>query len=218
MTITMFLYLILGTSISADGHQVPMVLKKWESLEYKNIPANKVSELNGSILIDVNHSASPLIYTLKKPTTMKSFRLKGQIKGDINLSGRSQGEEGADDFLFRLGLVYEGGETLSFFQRLAAPNWVKKLYSLKRNGSGISNIHFYNLISDPAILGKKREHPLSDLLIEHFSVLYDKSTSSFRLEKDQLPDTRVLAFWISVDGDDTRSKFSVVLKELSYKE
>ena len=191
--------------------------KSWESLSYKNIPANKNIFSNNQLVIKVDSSAGPLIFPFEGPKDIKSLKVVGNIKGSLSLGNKVQGSTEADDFIFRIGLVYQGDNTLNFFQQAIAPKWIKKLYSLADQDQGVSNIHFYNLVSQKSLLGQKRSHPMSDLLIENFHTLKPVGPN-FTLNVNQLPKGKVLALWLSLDGDQTQSKFEVTLKEITLNE
>ena len=117
---------------------------------------------NSGVTVEVAQSASPLIHPLPGPLNVSEISVSAQIVGDIQLAGRKQGEEDTDDFVFRLGLVHEGEQTLNFLQRSIAADWIKKLYNLAPEGTGISNISFYNVYSDDRLANQVREHPLTD--------------------------------------------------------
>ncbi|MTI15503.1 hypothetical protein [Sansalvadorimonas verongulae] len=163
--------------------------------------------------IHVNQSASPLIYPFSQPVALQEIALTLHIQGEINLSGRKQGEEGADDFLFRLGVVYEGDRRMGRFQRLMAPQWIKTLFALAPEGTGIDYISFYNVYSDHRLAGQERVHPASQLLKEHF---VEPQTDDGHVTMKVSPESgkRVLGLWLSSDGDDTASEYSVQINSL----
>ncbi len=82
--------------------------ESWHLLSYSGIPSNRVNFIESGMQIIVQGSASPIIYPLQKPAVLKEISLDLAINGEINLQGKEQGTRGADDFLFRLGIVYEG--------------------------------------------------------------------------------------------------------------
>jgi hypothetical protein len=190
----------------------------FEILSFSSIVPNKVSFNKGIIHVSIKDSASPLIYPFSQPRKFKSIKVSGNIIGKLNLEKKKQGQKNADDFTFRLGLVLEGDKTLNFFQRQFAPAWITKLYSLgkKANASGIEKIIFYNVVQDNSLIGNQRQHPLSDLLYEKF-VTHTNSQNHFEIllnEKD-LPSEKILALWISSDGDDTHSSYEVTISQFS---
>ena len=107
-------------------------------------------------------------------------------------------------------------QTLNFFQRKIAADWVNRLFDLAPKGTGVSNIYFYNTFIEPSLAGKKREHPLSDLLIENF-VANVKDTNQINVKVPLDKSRKVLALWISSDGDDTKSSYEVTLNEIILK-
>ncbi|CAM3698335.1 hypothetical protein [Parendozoicomonas haliclonae] len=188
----------------------------WQLLSYSSIPPNQVEIENGEMIIAVNQSASPIIYPFQKPLAVSEISLDIRVIGQLQGMASAQGEKGADDFLFRLGLVYEGEQTQNIFQRAIAADWVKTLFALAPAGTGVDHIAFFNLFTDPQLEGKQRVHPASDLLHESFVLqAEDGETQLFRIQPDS--DRKVLALWISSDGDDTGSAFTVRLNNFQVR-
>lgn len=210
-SITLFI-LLLGSSVSA--WDIPFEEKNWELLSYSGISANSVKFKNGEMHIAVNKSASPIVYPLETPKTFEKLTFSAKINGHLQLGDKPQGEEGGDDFLLRVGVVYEGDQKLGFFEQMTAPKWVKRLFSISEGARGIEKIRFYNVVSDKRLLGKSRIHPLSKFLEENFILLASENghvSKSIRIPSK----SNILAIWISSDGDDTDSAFDVKIKKLS---
>ncbi len=216
--ISLFLAITFISLTQADS----LIPKNFEVLTFSSIKPNVVAFHDKEIKITVEGSASPLIYPLKKPKMFKRVSLKGKIKGKLNLPSPkkiNQGDKGADDFTFRLGLVTEGKKTLNFFQRAIAPSWITKLYSLgkKARASGIKEIVFYNVVQEKSLLGKEREHPISELLKEKFIIAPNKEGEfEMTLTEKDLPDENIVALWISCDGDDTKSSYEISLSDITF--
>ncbi len=188
----------------------------WEQLTYNGIAANRVAFTDEGMLIEVQQSASPLIFPLPEAMLPAEISVSLAFDGELNRSDVQQGEKGADDFVFRLGLVVAGDKTLNFVQRAIAADWIKKLYSMGPDGAGIENIQFYNVYSDSRLAGQSREHPLSELMVEHF-IAAQPADGELDLTFQPELTAPVLALWISIDGDDTKSSYQVLLKNLTLK-
>ncbi len=206
-----------GRSFAADAPQTikPLTMADhWQLLSYSSIPANTVSFGDNTMTLAVNQSASPVIFPLSRPVTLQDIRLQFSVDGQLNLADKKQGAKGADDFLFRLGVVYEGERTMNAFQRAFAPEWVTTLFDLAPEDMGVDSITFYNVYSDDRLTGKERQHPASDLLNEIF--FQERPENHQTVDMTFSPDTdkKILALWISSDGDDTGSSYSVTLKNL----
>jgi hypothetical protein len=203
--------LFLFSSAHAEEISIPFEKQKWFDLSYSSIPKNETTFEKDHLSIRVNKSAGPLVFSLDQPVMINQIELELELEGDILLHGSKQGSKGFDDFHFRIGMVLEGDKKLGFFQAAVAPKWIKTLYSLAGKDQGIDRIHFYNVYVDESLKDKKREHPLSDLLVEEFAIPYEKSInykSKLDLKK------KVLALWISSDGDDTKSSYLVKIKKI----
>ena len=194
---------------------IPLESQSWQVLKFNKIPANSIVFSANKMNIFVDKSSSPVIYTFKKIKRFKRLRVKGSVTGDINnlFLKEQQGSKGADDFVFKIGVVYEGEKTLGFWKRKFAADWILKLFSLAPQKSGISYVQFFNVYKDQNLKNKKRTHPLSDLLKEKFVTTLNKN-NEFLID-EQLLNKKILALWVSADGDDTLSKFNVAISELS---
>ncbi|OED48061.1 hypothetical protein ACH42_02720 [Endozoicomonas sp. (ex Bugula neritina AB1)] len=186
--------------------------QQWQLLSYDDMPSNQVQFSNNRLIIDVNNSASPLIYPLSQPLKIQTLSMSLSVDGYLNLHGKQQGEENADDFIFRIGVVYEGHKQLSGFQKLFAPEWVQSLFQLAPKNTGINYIHFFNVYSDDRLSSTQRTHPASELIVESFAVKRSENTMQLEFQ----PDTNqtILALWISSDGDNTSSHYQVTLSNL----
>lgn len=188
--------------------------KDWQVLEYKSIPNHQVHFGRDGMTIMVKKSASPIVFPLPQMKTVTDVIVSGEIKGQLNRPGALiQGEKGYDDFRLRIGLVVEGSETLPFWKRWTTPKWVRTLFDLAPKGTGIDRIWFLNMVDDKKLLGQGRTHVLSRLIYEDF-VWYKPNEGRFSFEHKLKQPMRVAALWISVDGDDTKSSFTIKLKKL----
>ncbi|MRI32904.1 hypothetical protein EOPP23_07890 [Endozoicomonas sp. OPT23] len=186
---------------------------RWLLLEYSSLEPNKVEFSDNRMLIEVDNSASPIIYPFDSPQSLEAISLKLKLDGQLMLEKPLQGSKGNDDFVFRLGVVYEGEQTLNFFQKAIAAKWVKQLFALAPKGTGVDHISFFNVYSDDRLAGKDRTHPASDLMKETFQdTLAEGKAVSFQWHPD--PEKKVLGLWISSDGDDTDSNYSVEISDL----
>lgn len=186
---------------------------KWQVLQYNKIPAHRVRFSEGGLEMAVDRSAMPLIYPLPKAYAAKKIRVRGRVEGKLAIPPGRQGEQGFDDYVFRVGLVEPGKRTLTGPQRWFAAPWVKKLFELAPEGSGISGIHFFNVAMDKSYLGKKRQHPLSDLIQEEV-VAVQRTDGRFDFEHTLARPLQTIAIWLSSDGDDTGAKFTVHVERI----
>ena len=190
--------------------------EKWHSLNFSSIPANEVDFSSQKISIKVNQSASPLIYSMvDQPLSVKKLSIKGSVSGLVNIqSPGQQGQENFDDFNLRLGLVLLGDNTLRWYQRAVAANWVKELFKLAPEGQGIEHIYFLNAVLDPSLQYQKRTHPLSEYIREDY-VWVMNQTGPFSYSYEFESPKEIGALWISVDGDDTNSQFDIEIESIS---
>lgn len=202
-------------ALAPQSVSVPLdTLSGWQVLSFRNIPPNVVSAGADGLHVDVDASASPLVFPLKQPVSVQRVRVRARWAGDLALpDGARQGESGADDAVLKLGLVESGDQTLNWFQKRIAAKWVRTLFDLAPPGSGIRQIHFLSTTRQPDLVGTSRTHPLSDLLRESRFVHLEEP-GVFELDVALPEAANVVALWVSSDGDDTRSRFSLVIESI----
>lgn len=185
----------------------------WQVLQYSNLPPHRIRFSKTGLEMMIDGSAMPLIYPLPAPARVNGIRVKGRIEGTLRVPAERQGQEKFDDYAFRIGLVEPGERTLNFVQRRLAAPWVRKLFDLAPKGGGISRIHFFNVGTEKTQIDQRRQHPLSDLIVEQV-VAVPGADGNFdfahRLERP----LETIALWLSSDGDDTGSKFTVLVEEI----
>jgi hypothetical protein len=182
----------------------------WTELKFNKIKPNQVSYLENKISIQVEGSASPLIYKLPEVKKIQS------LSWDLEVEGKKNKENGnfEEDSYFRLGLVATGTKTLNRLQRLVAAEWVRKMFDLSPKGVGLDKIYFFNLTDQKSNLDKQRIHPKSEYMFE--KVISVQEGISSKVNYRLINPLDVAALWISVDGDDTHSKFKVLVKEIKF--
>lgn len=206
----------LAGAQGADGAATAVPLtdaKAWRQLQFRNRPPHKLRFSASGLHIDVDGSAMPLIHALPAKLRVAGVRVRGHIEGALKIPPGKQGEEKYDDYVFRLGLVEPGERRLNFLQRQVAAEWVRRLYELAPQGTGIAGIRFLNVGADPAHLGRERRHPLSDLITERVVALPaadGRIDFTYRLERP----IEVIALWLSSDGDDTGARYGVDLESI----
>lgn len=216
---TILLFALLGLTGAGHAHEIPLQLKheNWLQLEYDRIPSNQVIQLENALKIQVRASASPLIYLFDEPVLLNEINVTGKM-GDLPSIPRDkqQGEQGADDFPFRIGLVLEGEKTLNFAQRLIAAQWVKILFDLAPADTGIDHIRFLNLANSGPLDWRERQHPGGKELFTETIVAQVEPHQPFHLDYTLPTPERVLALWISADGDDTQSEYAFSIHSIHY--
>lgn len=185
----------------------------WQLLEYRELPANVVEFGAAGMAVRVAASASPIIYPLQRPTTIERIEISGYLDRLLALAPGAQGSREADDYALKLGLVVAGDKTLNPVQRLFSAGWIKTLYSLAPEGTGIDRIEFLNAVQYPVLLGARRQHPLSELIFENNVWLID-SPGNFDLSHRLDEPLEVIAIWLSIDGDDSDSRYTNLIRDL----
>lgn len=188
---------------------VPLNAGAWVALSYNKIPANKVTFSDNSLSARVKSSAGPIVHKLSGTMKITEFLVKGKISGSKKIESGSFDEDSA----LRFGLVAVGQQTLSGPKKWFAADWVKKLFSLAPEGTGLDKIYFYNLTNRAELVGKSRAHPKSDLMVETILTEVNKS-GSFELNRKLDSPVASAAIWISIDGDDSKSEYETTISEI----
>lgn len=188
----------------------------WQVLQYRNLPPHRVGFSSTGLEIAVDGSAMPLIYPLPKPMAVREVRVKGRVEGTLRAPPGRQGDDKYDDYVFRIGLVEAGNRRLNPLERRFAPAWVRKLHELAPKGSGIARIQFFNVAAEQSQVGRRRQHPLSDLIFEE-AVVAQRADGRFDFVHALERPLQTLAVWLSSDGDDTGSRFTVRVEEIELR-
>jgi hypothetical protein len=213
--------LAVASSALASDPSRPFLLPldnaaNWQVLRYRSLPPHRIRFSRAGLEMIVEASAMPLIYPLPSPMSVNTVRVRGRIEGSLRVPPERQGEAKFDDYAFRIGLVEPGERTLDFVERQFAPAWVRKLFELAPKGGGISRIHFFNVGADRAHIGRERQHPLSDLILEKV-VAVPGPDGRFELVHALDRPLQTIAVWLSSDGDDSGSKFTVLVEEIELR-
>ena len=185
----------------------------WEVLSYRNIPAHAVRFDNDGLRIGVNRSAAPIVYPLASVPRVRGLRAQGRIDGQLLTTAARQGQPGADDYVLRVGLVEVGSRRPGWMERRLAPAWMRRLFDLAPADAGIAGIRFFNVGLAPWQTGRSRQHPASDLIVERVVSVPDVD-GRITMAVDFGAPIQVAAIWISADGDDTGSRFTLTLDRL----
>ena len=188
----------------------------WRTEKFSRIPSNEVSASEKGLLVRVRKSASPLIFPLKSVISVTGFKISGEFHGLPKFSDvKQQGEKRSDDYALRIGIIVPGEKRLSGLKKLFASQWVRHLYNQVPGGSGLDHVHFFNVTQNPAQVGKSREHPASDLMREEFFASVEKA-GPFAYEHNLKQPLKAVAVWVSIDGDDTKSEYEVLISRLEF--
>jgi len=208
------LLVLAVTPASFPAQPIPLDPARWQKLNYSGISQNSTQVTDTRITIDVDSSASPLIYPFARPEPATSLDIVARITGVLKLQpGVVQGEPGNDDFRLWIGVAYAGDNRLSLLERLVAPEWIRHLFKLAPDNGGISRIEFYTTYTDQRLAGTSRIHPAIELCEQQF-ILNVGDDGSINQRITLPTDQPVVALWINSDGDDSKSQFRVEIERL----
>jgi hypothetical protein len=191
---------------------LPLKTEAWTVLSFNKIPKNSVLFLNDQLRVKVESSAGPIVHKLPRTLNISEFSIKGKISG----TKKDEGKNFDEDSVLRFGLVAVGKKTLSGPKKWVAADWVKKLFELAPQGTGLDKIIFYNFTNRKDLIGQTRIHPKSELIVETLSFLQSEE-GLFSIDKKLELPIDTAAIWISIDGDDTKSNFETLITEIAIK-
>ena len=208
---------VVKTSSSQNiEKQIPLRSKgDWYILKYDSLPANQVTFSDNGLSIKVDKSASPLIYPLTEdPVLIEKVSIVGHVDKLVSIKNPDQqGQKGFDDFNLRFGLVLLGSSRLNWLKRRLASKWIVEMHNLAPKNQGIDHIDFLNAVLSSNRLNSVRTHPLSEYFKERNVWLMDKP-GAFSYSHTFSNPRHTIALWISVDGDDTKSSFTLNIKHI----
>lgn len=194
---------------TARAEELPLEPSRWVTLSFDGIPQSQVVFENDALKVRVDKSAGPIVFKLDRPQILSGFHVKARLVG----SKKIESSEFDEDSVLRVGLVATGDKTLSGVRRLFAADWVKRLFALAPLNTGLDKIRFFNVSNRAQLIGKSRVHPKSDLIAESVTKIVEQE-GSFEMKVDLEPPLEVAALWLSVDGDDTASRFETQITSI----
>jgi len=204
-------YIIL--SVNSFAYEVKFIENEWKVLSFDNIKTHKINFLIDRLEVVVSKSAAPLIYKFEKPLNVKKVELQTRIQGYINFDGK-EGDKNVDDAYLRVGLIIKGNKTLNFFQRAVAPRWVKALYEVGQGDDGVDKILFLTSFERSELFHTSRSHDNQSYYEEIFA--FKRSGNTINGIFDLPESVKIIGLWLSSDGDDTLSQFSINIKSLQF--
>lgn len=202
------MWLSVGTAVAEQ-----VAPGRFEVLAFRHIPLTTATTTRSGLRFVVDKSAGIVVYRLPKPMRLARVRAEGRVDGVLNVTAAVQGAKGADDHAFKLGLVESGDRRPTMMERWFAPPWLKRLFALAPERGGIGGIWFLNVGVSTAQIGRNRTHPANDLLHERFVSAPD-SGGRFAIDEAVTGRAPILALWLTADGDDTGSRYTVVVHQI----
>lgn len=188
----------------------------WLSVPYSGIKPNELAFTPHGLTIRVDSSSSPLFHLLGGRMRVAGLTAEGTLSGLPKIpEGAEEGVGKYDDFALRIGLVVEGSHTLSFFEKLFAPGWIKRLAELAPEGHGFDHVELLAL-SQQKEPGTRRVHPMTKYIQEEVAAKVT-APGPFKIDHDYKEPLDAFALWVHADGDDTHSAFEVTLKSVCLK-
>ncbi len=187
----------------------------WEIFRFEEVPPNKIEADEDGLEIHVQSSAGLLTYCFKEETEVRRVLVEGSVTGLPSIpEGQVQGDEQADDFAIRFGLVISGKRKLSRTERYFASELVKRLSELVPKSQGVDHALFLNLANDPPPEWQERTHPLGNGMIRERIASTQNCAGKFTIDVKFEKPLKVLALCIVNDGDHTNSRYKVMLKNI----
>lgn len=199
-------------SVTTEQHKTPFDLHSNQHLEitFKRIPANQFNVSENGLRIQVNSSASFMLYPFSRSKNITGADFRWRSSRDHLATDRQTEESTAgDDALLRIGLLIAGAE--ASFENPLAPAWTRKVRQALPEPS---NHLLYLIVGSRHQAGEQWLSPYSDkvTMIAVASQPYKDGwqQASYRFKTAK----KVVGLWIMADGDNTRSRFTTELEQL----
>ncbi|MFC1781148.1 hypothetical protein ACFLZ8_02665 [Planctomycetota bacterium] len=187
----------------------------WKVIQFQSKPPNKIVSDKEGLHIGVECSVSLLAYYPNKPVKVNGVLLHGSVTGLPKIQeNRLQGDKKSDDFAIRIGLVISGTKKLGKIEKLFASEFVKRICELTPNSEGIDHVLFLNLANYPPPKWQNRIHPIGKGLIRERVACVSNEPGDFTLKIEFEEPYTVLALCIISDGDHTKSKYKVTVRNI----
>ncbi len=199
----------LALSIAALG-----AAADWHALQFRRIPPIQHHVKNDQITLEVKTSAGGLVRRLPRGTRVKSLVVTGSVRGELEVDENRLWERGHEDAYLRVGLIVQGGRSLSTLERLMAPAWICTMDDvLCADGSAPSAIRNHLLVPHASWIGKQRPNPNMKQLMDHI-VATPGADGRFKMRVDLPEALDLVGLWLMADGDDSGSSFTVLVDSL----
>ena len=182
---------------------------KFFHLTFDDIPATNYQISNNMITANVTKSSSIFFHPFKKIIDVNHVSFEYQSSGNFKkMSPDQEKTKDGDDAPIRIGLILKGdGAMVPFF----APAWIKKT---KKELHFDTNKMIYiagGLQSPPH---SNWENPFSDSIMVRTAHCVKRSDSWYQCHSKFKKTQQVIGIWILADGDNTKSSFKTILKNL----
>jgi len=198
-------------SVLLASFVIPLSPTDWKILEYGKIPPNKVSFNEGSMEVKVSSSNNPIIFPMPEVKEYQGF----EAKFSVSSNPMPPVTEWDDDALVRIGFVAQGERTMNKALLWLSPSWIKELFKLAPKGTGIDKIYFFNLGRPNQKIGQSRIFPgAKELVSEEVISNFEEGKTDYHFIHSFKTPRKIAGLWLSMDGDVTKTKFDVVIKEI----
>lgn len=180
-------------------------------VEFRRITPNNFHIDDNVLTIHVNKSASFLLIPFKAVTKIKNVSFEWKKTGNINIqnAGHEETREGDDAYL-RVGLILEGKPSL---MNPLTPKWVRKVKDALHYPS---DKMIYLVPGSQHSAGQRWTSPYSDE-VEIIAVSSQEKLDGWNISEYSLQSSQpTVGLWLMADGDNTRSTFTSMLKQLTF--
>ncbi len=181
---------------------------QWKIYRYDDLPPNHFEFGPQGLRVGVDKSVSPLVYVFPQRTTVKGFRLEADFRG-LPIRADSKRDD-YDDKALRVGVIVPGRLKPTFLERMIMPKWTNDLIQ-SVSAEGLEKIYYFSLATantknlSRVVYSRFHEEKVVDVLAAPGP--YDKTIDFGR-------SFEAAAVWLSIDGDDTKSSYEVLIKRL----
>jgi|GEM_PF-1035885 len=207
--LTIFFWLCSHHALSQEFNPALDDWRKAHHVEFKKITPTKYQIVNNTISAQVESSGSALVLPFSTPRKVSAVRVKMTFENAMaNFPSQKRVQREGDDFILRVGLLMHGKAPWVPF---IAPEWVKMLQSVMIHPS---DKMIYQVAAMPQELPAKWVSPYSDSVFNELMSCHPMTSVNEWECATRFELREIVGLWLMADGDDLKSKNSVVIKSL----
>ena len=207
-----FVLLLQTSTLFSDVKDGAVLLQadNFEHIEFSRINSSRYSFHDQQLKIEIDDSASFLMKSFVQVRQIKQVSVEWRSEGEPEIkSVQHEEQREGDDAVFKIGLLLSGED--SFFNPFL-PSWMKRVEESLQHPS--DNM-VYLLVKAKHASGEQWVNPynkrISMIVMNSVAGNKDWHTSNYTFDNP----VNVVAVWLMADGDNTDSRFTVNIKNLS---
>lgn len=205
----MLLILLFSLEDHSTAKDINLLEQKSHEIVFDGPPKNRFQKEQGILNIEVNRSASALLFPLKNITPLTEVKFVWRTDGVINFPKNvDEQEKDGDDSLLRIGIMLSGDPP---FIPMFVPSWIEQVSeSLRFPTDRMMTL----MVNTKTQRSKPWESPYSSS-ITNLALKSQKEASGWQICRHKFKQPiKAVGIWVMADGDNTGSVFKTQVKSV----